>query len=144
MKKRDERLADLSAKLLDLSTKAEKASIEAKAASDKKQEAIQASISTAKGDLVAFQERVRLAEEKGEGKLSSALIKAQMTIESKIQQRKDIRDKALLERYMDDRAITAIESLEMADYLIESAIVNYLELLEAAAEYNERFGADPE
>ena len=144
MKNREEKLAELSEKLANLSIKAEQASIEAKEAREKKQDAIENSISTAKGDLAAFQEKVRLSEERGEGKLAAALLKAQMTIEAKRQQRKDNRDKACLEVFMNDRVANAVESLEMADYLIENAIVNYLELLAAAAEYDERFGGSEE
>ena len=144
MKKWDEQLADLSVRLAELSEKAEKASAEAKEAREYKTEAIKDNISTAKGDMVAFQEKVRLAEEEGKNKLSVALLKAQMKLEARVQDRKDQRDKAYLECYMEDRIVSTMDSLEIADYMLANAFISYCELAEAAAEYNERFGENEE
>ena len=140
MKKFDERLAELSERLAVLSKKAEDASVEAKEAREMKQEAIQDQISTVKGDVVAFQENAKLEAEEEKSKLRTALLKAQMTMEAKRQDRKDARDKAHLEDFMDDRILTAVDCLDVADYMIANALVNMLEFQDAAIEYVERFG----
>ena len=144
MKKRDERLAELSEKLAELSAKAQSASDEAKAAREKRQEQIQDAMDTAKGNVVAFEEKVKEAGEESKTKASTALLKAKMTIGAKAQDVKDNVDKAHLEFYMDDRIITAIDCLNSADYLIANALVCYYELLDAAIEYDERFGEEEE
>ena len=144
MKPWDEKLDKLSFRLAELSDKAASASDDAKAAREMKTEALRDSVSTAKGDMIAFEEKVKEAEEEGKSKISTALLKAKMTHEAKVQDRKDNRDKAFLELYMEDRALTAVDCLDVADYMIANAIVNYLELVEAAIEYNERFGGEAE
>lgn len=144
MKKYDEVLAELSDKLSELSKKAEVAAVDAKAAREKKKDEIKDELATAKGDVIAFEEKVKDAGEEGKQKISTALLKAKMTVEEKADERKDKRDKAHLEFYMDDRIITAEDCLEIADYMIANAYVCVLELLDAAEEYVERFGAEEE
>ena len=142
MKKWSEKIADLSAKLDELSKKTADASASAKEAREKKREAIESELSNVKGEVVAFEERTKLAADEEKSKISSALLKAQMTWNAKKQDRKDNIDKAFLEFYMDDRAVTAVDCLEAANYLIANALVNFLELTEAAVEYEDRFGGE--
>ena len=143
MKRWDERLADLSADLATLSQKASDASEEAKAARELRKEMINDRISTAKGDVVAFQERVRIAGEEERSKFSSALLKAQMTVEEKIRQRKGKKDKKLFEAYIDDQINYIYENFEAASYLISNAQLAILETVEAIDEYNAKYG-EPE
>ena len=63
IKRWDEKLADLSANLARLSQKAADASEDAKAARELRQETITDRIGTAKGNVAAFQERIRIAGE---------------------------------------------------------------------------------
>ena len=90
----DERLAELSVKLGELSKKASDASEDAKVYRELRKEAIQDKISTVKGDVAAMQENARLAEEEQKGKIKSALLKARMTVQAKHEDRKDARDAA--------------------------------------------------
>ena len=98
----DERLANLSVKLDELSKKAAAASEDAKVYRELRTEAIQDKINTAKGDVAAMQENARIAEEEREGKFRSAMLKARMTIKAKHEDRVDARDKKRLERYIDE------------------------------------------
>ena len=97
----DERLANLSVKLDELSKKAAAASEDAKVYRELRKEAINEKITTAKGNVAAMQENVRLAEEERQGKIRSALLKARMTVKAKHEDRKDARDKRFLEEYLD-------------------------------------------
>ena len=141
MKKWDERLADLSTDLARLSEKAADASEDAKTARELRQEAINHRISTAKGNVVAFQERVRLAGEEKRGKISSAVLKAQMTLEEKVRQRREKKDRKLAEAYIDDQISYIFETFETASYLISNAQLAILETVEAIDEYNAKYGA---
>ena len=141
MKKWDERLADLSTDLARLSEKAADASEDAKTARELRQEAINDRISTAKGNVVAFQERVRLAGEEKRGKISSAVLKAQMTLEEKVRQRREKKDRKLAEAYIDDQISYIFETFETASYLISNAQLAILETVEAIDEYNAKYGA---
>ena len=140
MKKFDERLADLSTKLDELSKKAEDASKKAADIREKGEAAIEEEISNIKGEVAAIEEQARINREEGMSKLGSELIKMQMTLEARVQDRKDRKDKAFLEMYMDDRAVAMLECLDMADIMIANALANYIELADAAVEYEARFG----
>ena len=144
MKKWDEKLANLSANLAELSQKAASASEDAKAARELRQEVISDRISTAKGNMVAFQERVRLSKEENKSKISSALLKAQMTVEAKVRQHKENRDRKLFEAYIDDQINYIYENFESATYLINNAQVAILEAVEAINEYEEKYGTREE
>ncbi|MBR2528631.1 MAG: hypothetical protein IKE58_09210 [Blautia sp.] len=139
MAKMDERLARLSANLAVLSEKAAKAAEETKAARELREETIRDKISTAKGDVVALQERIRIAGEEKKSKLGSNLIKLQMTLEAKLQDKKEAHDKKLLERYIDDMYLHIADVYETIDYLISDAKLSILEVTAAVEEYNERF-----
>ena len=97
----DEKLANLSVKLDDLSKKAEAASEDAKVYRELGKELIAEKISTAKGNIAAMQENVRLTEEERQGKFRSAVLKARMTVKAKHEDRKEVRDKKRLERYIE-------------------------------------------
>ena len=144
IKRWDEKLADLSADLARLSQKAADASADAKAARQLRQETINDRIGTAKGNVAAFQERIRIAGEEKKSKLGSALLKAQMTLEEKRRQRKEAKDKKHFESYIDDQISYIYENFDSATYLIETAQLAILETLEAIDEYNAKFGAEEE
>ena len=123
-----------------LSQKAADASEDAKTAREMRQEAFNDRISTAKGNVAAFQERVRIANDERKGKISSALLKAQMTMEERIRQRKEKKNRKLFEAYIDDQISYISENFETASYLISSAQLAILETIEAIDEYNAKYG----
>lgn len=143
-KKWEERLADLSVNLADLSQKAKEASDDAKAYRELREELIKDKISTAKGNVAALQEKARIAEEENRGKISSALLKAQMTVKAKREDLKDAHDKKKLERYIDDQILYIAECYDAASFLICEAELAILETIEAAEEYEQRFGTKEE
>ena len=138
-KKWDERLSDASAKLDELSKKAAKAAEEAKAARELKEEAIKDKISTAKGDVAAFQDKVERTKEENRSKLSSSLIKAQMTIEAKIAEKKAARDQKHFEAYIDDQIEYIYDCFDLASYLVANAELAILETLDAIVEFEEKY-----
>ena len=140
----DERLAGLSVKLDELSKKAAAASEDAKVYRELRKEAINEKISTAKGNVAAMQENVRLAEEEHQGKIRSALLKARMTAKAKHEDRKDARDKKRLERYIDEEINYILDCYDAAAFLIADAELSILEVASAWQEYDERFGRKPE
>ena len=143
-KKIDERLANLSVKLADLSQKAADASEDARIYRELRKEAIQDKISTAKGNVAAMQENVRIAEEEHQGKIKSALLKARMTVKAKHEDRKEARDKRHLENYMDDEILYILDCYDAAAFLIAEAQLSVLEVADALQEYEDRFGSEPE
>ena len=144
MKKWDEKLADLSANLADLSKKTADAAEEAKFARELKEEAIQDRISTVKGNVAAFRENVRIAEEEKESKFRSAILKAQMTVEEKIKEHRETKDKRIFEAYIDDQLNYIFENFEAASYLVSNAQLALLETAEAIDEFEAKYGASEE
>ena len=142
-KTRDERLAELSVKLGELSKKASDASEDAKVYRELRKEAIQDKISTVKGDVAAMQENARLAEEEQKGKIKSALLKARMTVQAKHEDRKDARDKKRMEFYIDEEINYILDCYDAAAFLISDAELSILEVADALKEYEERFGSEP-
>ena len=140
----DERLANLSVKLDELSKKAAAASEDAKVYRELRTEAIQDKINTAKGDVAAMQENARIAEEEREGKFRSAMLKARMTIKAKHEDRVDARDKKRLERYIDEEINYILDCYDAAAFLIADAELSIYEVADALKEYDERFGGEPE
>lgn len=151
MNKIDERLAKLSEKLSEMSDKAAYASIEAKAAREEREEKIETKreeraekredqIATVKGDVAAFQENVRLHEEEEKSKLASALLKIQMTIESKIRERKASKDQFMMQLYVADQLDYIDECFALAAYLIENGQLAMYETMEAIKEYEAKYG----
>ena len=141
-KKWDEKLADLSVKLAELSKKTADASEDARIYRELKQEAIKDKISTVKGDVAAMQENARIAEEEREGKIKSALLKARMTVKAKHEDYVNARDKRLLENYMDDKILYILDCYDSAALIIADAQLSILEFANALQEYEERFGGE--
>ena len=139
-KKWDEKLADASVRLEELSQKAAQASEEAKAARESKEASIKDKISTAKGNVAAFQDKVERTKEENRSKLSSALIKSQMTLEAKIAEKKAARDQKHFEAYMEDQVDYIYDCFDLASYLIVNAELAILETLEAASEFEAKYG----
>lgn len=139
----DERLAELSVKLDELSKKASDASEDAKVYRELRKEAIQDKISTVKGDVAAMQENARLAEEEQKGKIRSALLKARMTVQAKHEDRKDARDKKRMEYYIDEGINYILDCYDAAAFLIADAELSILEVADSLKEYDERFGSEP-
>ena len=139
-KKWDEKLADLSVELDELSKKTASAAEDAKAARELRDTAIQEKIGDVKGDIAAMQENLRIAEEENKGKMSSALLKAQMTIRAKIEDRRAARDKKLLGLYIDDHIDYILDCYDSAALMIANAQLAILETLDAAIEYEARYG----
>ena len=140
----DERLANLSVKLDELSKKAAEASEEAKIYREQRAEVIQDRIDTAKGNVAAMQENARMAEEERESKLRSAMLKARMTVKAKHEDRVDARDKKHLERFIDEEINYILDCYDAAAFLIADAELSIYEVAVALKAYEERFGGEPE
>ena len=140
----DERLANLSVKLEELSKKTAAASEDAKVYRELRKEAIQDKISTAKGNVAAMQENARMAEEEREGKFRAAMLKARMTMKAKLEDHKDARDKKHLERFIDEEINYILDCYDAAAFLIADAELSIYEVADALKEYEERFGTEPE
>ena len=138
----DERLANLSVKLADLSKKAADASEDARVYRELRKEAIQDRISTAKGNVSAMQENVRIAEEERQGKLRSALLKARMTAKARHEDRVEARDKRRLEAFIDGEIEYILDCYDAAAFLIADAELSIYEVADALKEYDERFGGE--
>jgi hypothetical protein len=140
----DERLAELSVKLGELSKKASDASEDAKVYRELRKEAIEDKISTAKGNVAAMQENARIAEEERSSKFRSALLKARMTAKAKHEDRKEERDKRRLENYIDGEIAYILDCYDAAEFLLVDAELSIYEVAEAMKEYDERFGSNAE
>ena len=140
----DERLANLSVKLDELSKKAEQASEDAKAYRELRKEAIQDRISTAKGNIAAMQENARIAGEERQGYIRSALLKARMTAQARREDRKDARDKRRLENFIEDEIVYILDCYDSAAFLVADAQLSILEAVAAMQAYEERFGGEAE
>ncbi len=141
-KKWDEKLSSLSVKLADLSKKAADAAEDAKAYQELRKEVIEDKISTAKGNVAALEENVRLSEEERKGKIRSELLKIRMTAKAKKEDLKDSIDKKRLERYIDDGIAYIHECYDIAELLLSDAEVTALEVVDALKEYEERYGSE--
>jgi len=142
-KKWDEKLASLSADLAELSRKTAAASEDAKAARELREEAIQEKIATTKGDIAAMHENLRIEGEENKSKLYSSMLKAQMTVRAKVEDRKEAHDKKKLSNYIDDHIDYILDCYDSAMLLVASAQLAILETVDAVMEYEERFG-EPE
>ena len=140
----EEKLSTLGRNLDELSRKAESAAQDAKAAWDLKDDVIAEKITTAKGEVAAIQENLRLAQEENKSKLSTALLKAQMSIRAKVEDHREARDKKLLELYINDHIDYILDCYESAALMVANAQLAILEALDAAIEYEVRFGEPKE
>lgn len=138
-----ERLAQSQAKMDELKEKFNATADDARAAGELTKEAIEDKIATVKGDVVAGAENAKLAAQESKSKFNSALLKAQMTLESA---------KAAIAEKKEERNMIAQENrifdlLDYADNCQAAALAMTIEanlaLLEAAAEvadYREKYG----
>ena len=140
----DEKLSSLSAKLNDLSKKAEEAAGDAKAYRELREEVIQDKIATVKGNVAAIQENARLTEEERQGKIRSEILRLRMTAKAKAEDFKDARDKKRYEKFIDGRLAYVLDCYDAAALLIIDAELSILEAAEALRQYDARFGADAE
>ena len=140
----DEKLANLSVKLNDLSKKAADAAEDAKAYRELGQEVIENKISTIKGNVAAIQENVRLAQEEHQGKIRSEILKLRMTAKAKAEDIRDAHDKKRLEKFMDNEINYILDCYDAAALLIVDAELSILEVAEALKEYDARFGGEAE
>ena len=144
MKTWDEKLSDLSQDLGELSQKTAVAAGEAKAARELREEAIQDKIATAKGNVAAMQENLRISGEENKSKLTAALLKAQMTVRAKIEDRREARDKRLMGIYIDDHIDYILDCYESAALMVANAQLAILETMDAIMEYEARYGEKDE
>ena len=73
-------------------------------------------------------------------KLSSALLKAQMTIEAKIHDKRDARDKRLFDLYIKEQTAYIDDCFSAANYLIDNATLAILEMMDATEDYEYQHG----
>ncbi|MBQ3278628.1 MAG: hypothetical protein IJG94_05645 [Clostridia bacterium] len=140
----DEKLAALSEELEKLSKKTATAAEDAKAVRELKEDALKEMISDTKGDIAAMQENLRIADEENKSKLSSALLKAQMTVRAKIEDHKVARDKKLFEAYINDQIDYILDCYDSAAWLIANAQLAILETMDAVIEYDAKYGEKTE
>ena len=140
----DEKLNNLSVKLDDLSKKAAEAAGDAKAYHELMQDAIDETLRTAQGNVIALQETARLAGEEHQSKIRSEILKLRMTAKAKAEDYKDARDKKRLERFIDDRINYVLDCYDATALLIVDAELSILEAAKALQEYDARFGRDAE
>lgn len=108
-------------------------------------DAIDEKISDAKSGLEAAKENVRIISERGKGKISSVLLKAQMDLnvaKENIAEKKDAKDKEKLSKYIDDELEYAESSLQLAFLAAQEAKLAFLEAIAAQEEYDEKYGKD--
>ena len=140
----DEKLAALSEELEKLSKKTATAAEDAKAVRELKEDALKEMISDTKGDIAAMQENLRISDEENKSKLSSALLKAQMTVLAKIEDHKVARDKKLFEAYINDQIDYILDCYDSAAWLIANAQLAILETMDAVIEYDAKYGEKTE
>lgn len=132
----NESLKNLSNKLKDSTDTVVISGMYAKDELDKK-------ISDAKSNLEATKENVRIGSEKAKGKLSSYILQTQMNMreaKKEFEEKKEARDKAKLETYIDSRLDYAKDSIALAVMAAQEAKVAFLEAIEAQSEYEELYG----
>ena len=139
-----ERLAKSQAKMDEVKAKIDDAAETAKIAGMLTKDKIDEQIDSVKGDINAGAESARLAAEKGKSKFNSALLKAQMSIESakaSIAEKKEAHDKAAQENRILDLLDYADECQALA---LALTVESKLAILEAAAEsidYDEKYNS---
>ncbi len=137
----DQNLEKIREDLAKLSKKAADVYGDAKAACELGHEVAQAKLKDAKGDLVAVQENIRMADEKKKNRLASQMLKLQMQMEAKIEDMQTTRDRKKLENYIDSHVLHMADLYETIVCLLADAELTALETVDAVNEYNERFGS---
>ncbi len=140
----DERLGKVRDDLEKLSKKAESVYGDVKAACELGTEVVQDKIKDVKGDMVAAQERIRVADEENKSHLSSEMLKIQMQLRAKVEDIKTARDKKKLENYIDEHILHMADLYDTIEYLLADAELTTMEAVSAMEEYNERFGENEE
>lgn len=138
MEEFNEKIQKLNAKIKDSTDTAIIVGMEAKDVLSKKMD-------DAKSGLEAAKEQCRIASERGKGKISSELLKAQMNFKvakENIQERKEARDKEKLSKYIDDELEYAEQSVALALLAAEEAKLAFLEAVDAQREYDEKYGEE--
>ena len=138
MEEFNEKMQKLNAKIKDSTDTAIIVGMEAKDVLSKKMD-------DAKSGLEAAKEQCRIASERGKGKISSELLKAQMNFKvakENIQERKEARDKEKLSKYIDDELEYAEQSVALALLAAEEAKLAFLEAVDAQREYDEKYGQE--
>lgn len=138
MEEFNEKMQKLNAKIKDSTDTAIIVGMEAKDVLSKKMD-------DAKSGLEAAKEQCRIASERGKGKISSELLKAQMNFKvakENIQERKEARDKEKLSKYIDDELEYAEQSVALALLAAEEAKLAFLEAVDAQREYDEKYGEE--
>ena len=138
----DEKIAELNKNLEELTAKAADFCGDAKAAAELGQEVVQDKIRDAKGDLVAAQERIRVAGEKGQNRLASNLIKAQMKLEAGFEDFKTEYDRKKLEKYIDNHLDYLTDLYETISVLLADAELTTMETVEAMDTYKEKYAEE--
>ena len=143
----DKRIAKLNVKMNDLGDKAkdsvETAKIEGMYAKDK----LDDEVAKTKGDVVALRENFRLLADRAKSKVSSELLRTQMNIDvakEKLAEKKEARDKAKMEEYIEDMVEYAEACLELSILAAEEAKLATLEAIDAQAEYEDLYGTEEE
>lgn len=134
----NQKMQNLNAKIKDSTDTVIIAGMEAK-------DVLTDKIQDAKSNLEATKEQCRIIGEKGKGKISSELLKAQMNFnvaKEKIDQKKEIHDKEKLSKYIDDQLEYAEQSIALALLAASEAKVAFLEAVEAQKEYDEKYGKE--
>ena len=134
----NEKMQKLNAKIKDSTDTAIIVGMEAKDVLSKKMD-------DAKSGLEAAKEQCRIASERGKGKISSELLKAQINFKlakENIQERKEARDKEKLSKYIDDELEYAEQSVALALLAAEEAKLAFLEAVDAQREYDEKYGEE--
>lgn len=131
-----DKVAELNKKLKDVAETATLVGME-------KRDEIEEKIKEAKGNVAAAQEQYSRAAEKSKTKVSSELLKAQMTVtgvKENLQAKKNAHDKAMLEEYIGGMLEYAEDCQTLAALLIGEAELATLEAAAATIECEEKFG----
>lgn len=134
----NEKMKELNAKIKDSTDTLVLEGMEAKDVLGKK-------LKDAQSSLEATKEQCRIMEEKGKGKISSELIKAQMNLnvaKENIEKKKELHDKEKLAKYIDDELEYAEQSVALSLLAAKEAKVAFLEALDAQMEYDEKYGEE--
>ena len=138
----EERLMKASENLEKLSKKAADTAGDVKAARELGEEVMKNKISDAKGALAAFQDQVSIAEKEGKSRLFGKVMKAQMTVEARVEDLRNALDKKKLERYIDGNIGYLADLYDTISFLLSDAELTALETNEALKEYDEKFGGE--
>jgi len=142
---RKEKMEDFNKKMQKLNAKIKDSTDTAIIVGMEAKDVLSKKMDDAKSGLEAAKEQCRIASERGKGKISSELLKAQMNFKvakENIQERKEARDKEKLSKYIDDELEYAEQSVALALLAAEEAKLAFLEAVDAQREYDEKYGEE--